>query len=176
MKDNKFNFCPECGSKNICTKNSGRKWVCPDCGFELYNNTAAAVGLLIQNEKGELLFEKRAKEPRKGFLAFPGGFCEPDESGENAAVRECFEEIGVRPLSVEYICSYSNTYIYKDVVYKTCDMFFTADLPAGAQLKAEESEVSGFEWVGVKSAEDVEKIPLAFVSAKNTLLKWLETK
>ena len=55
-------------------------------------------------------------------------------------------------------------------------MFFTAVLPAGAQLKAEESEVSGFEWVDVKSAEDVEKIPLAFVSAKNTLLKWLETK
>ncbi|MBP5751778.1 MAG: NUDIX hydrolase, partial [Treponema sp.] len=68
MKNNRFNFCPECGSKKIQTLMNGRKWLCPDCGFDLYNNVASAVGLLILNSRGEILMEKRAKEPRKGFL------------------------------------------------------------------------------------------------------------
>ena len=119
MEDNKFNFCPECGSQNIKTLMEGRKWKCNDCTFTLYNNVASAVGLLIRNSKGEFLFEKRAKAPRKGFLAFPGGFTDPGESAEEAALRECKEETGVRPASVKYLCSFANTYAYKNVVYKT---------------------------------------------------------
>ena len=65
---NDFNFCPNCGGKNIQNLNM-RKWKCDDCGYTLYNNVAAAVGLVIQNAQGKILFEKRAKDPRKGFLA-----------------------------------------------------------------------------------------------------------
>ena len=80
MENNRFNYCPECGGRNIATENNGRKWKCPDCGFTLYNNVASAVGLVIINDRGEVLLEKRAKEPRKGYLAFPGGFVDPDET------------------------------------------------------------------------------------------------
>ncbi len=66
---NDFNLCPVCGSKNIKSP-AGRKWLCGECGFDLYNNTAAAVGLLIFDKDKRLLLEKRAKEPRKGFLLF----------------------------------------------------------------------------------------------------------
>ncbi len=176
MESNKFNFCPECGSKAIETKMGGRKWLCPECGFDLYNNVASAVGLVIENDKGEVLFERRAKEPRKGFLALPGGFTEPDESGEGAALRECKEEIGVEPLSVSYICSYPNTYAYKGITYKTCDMFFSAKLPPQAELKAQQGEVSEFLWLKLESTEDVEKCPIAFDSAKKTMLTWLAQK
>ena len=87
MENNRFNLCPECGGRNIATENNGRKWKCPDCGFTLYNNVASAVGLVIINDRGEVLLEKRAKEPRKGYLAFPGCFVDPDESLEEAAAR-----------------------------------------------------------------------------------------
>ena len=174
MKDNNFSFCPNCGSKNIKTVNAGHKWLCPDCEFDLYNNVASAVGLLIQNEKGEILLEKRAKDPRKGFLAFPGGFTDADETAEEACIRECKEETGVAPLSVEYLCSYPNTYIYKDIIYKTCDMFFTAALPPHYTLKRQEGEVDSFVWKKITGKEDIEACPLAFDSAKKTLLNWLK--
>ncbi|MBP5452785.1 MAG: NUDIX domain-containing protein [Treponema sp.] len=176
MKNNRFNFCPECGSKKIQTLMNGRKWLCPDCGFDLYNNVASAVGLLILNSRGEILMEKRAKEPRKGFLALPGGFTEPDETAEEAASRECEEEIGVRPLKVSYLCAFPNDYEYKSVQYKTCDVFFTAILPPEFELKPQEGEVESLVWIKVQDEADLEKYPIAFESGRKTLLKWLEEK
>ncbi|WP_407397406.1 NUDIX domain-containing protein [Treponema sp.] len=170
MENNKFNFCPECGSKNILTEDNGRKWKCPDCGFTLYNNVAAAVGLVIVNSRNEVLLEKRAKEPRKGYLAFPGGFVDPDETLDEAARRECREEIGTEISSIKYIASFPNTYEYKNVVYKTCDVFFEAMIAPQAELKFQRSEVAEIVWYPCGTKEDVEKIPLAFDSARKTLL------
>lgn len=172
---NDFNFCPNCGGKNIQNVNM-RKWKCDDCGFTLYNNVAAAVGLVIQNKNGKVLFEKRAKEPRKGFLALPGGFVDPNETAEEACFRECKEEIGVEPLSVNYIATFPNTYEYKNVLYKTCDIFFEAVLPENAELHAQEGEVLGFEEVSIKNEEDLKDVPLAFESARKTLTLWLKDK
>ena len=172
---NDFNFCPNCGGKNIQNLNM-RKWKCDDCGYTLYNNVAAAVGLVIQNAQGKILFEKRAKDPRKGFLALPGGFIDPDETAEEACFRECREEIGVEPLSVKYIASFPNTYDYKNLRYKTCDIFFEAILPSNAELHAQEGEVLGFEEVSIKSEEDLKDVPLAFESARKTLTLWLNQK
>ena len=176
MEKNQFTFCPSCGSKSIQTELGGRKWFCPDCGYTLYNNVAAAVGIILENEKGELLFERRAKEPRKGFLAFPGGFSEPDETGEEAVQRECREETGIVPEDIQYLCSFPNTYEYKGIRYKTCDLFFTARLPKDFVLRPQQGEVSAFEWVKIESKKDIENCPLAFVSARNTLATWLLKK
>lgn len=150
-----------------------RKWLCSECGFDLYNNVAAAVGLVIKNGEGKILLEKRAKEPRKGFLAFPGGFVDPDESAEEACIRECREEIGVEPVSLKYIASFPNTYDYKNIRYKTCDIFFEAVLPENAKLKAQEGEVDGFEEVLIRNEEDLASVPLAFESARKTLKLWI---
>lgn len=179
---NQFKFCPKCGSKNI--ESHANKWLCPECGFDLYNNVAAAVGVLICDKQNNVLMEVRAKNPRKGFLAFPGGFVDMDESVESAAVRECREEIGVEISGVKFLCSYPNTYEYKEITYKTCDVFFTADLPSQytsikeyiSTLKKQESEVLGFESCKIETVADVEKLPVAFDSAKKTLLKYIEMR
>ena len=171
MSMNDFNFCPKCGSKSINYVDS-KKWVCPDCGFTLYNNVASAVVLL----------ETRAKEPRKGFLALPGGFTDRDETAEQAAIRECFEETGLKLESVEYLCSFPNDYEYKNIAYKTCDIFFTASLPKEfdtiaqliTTLEKQSGEVSGFSQVRITSEEELSKVPLAFASAKATLKLWLK--
>jgi len=178
---NDFKLCPMCGSRKIVNVHN-RKWLCENCGFVLYNNVAASVGVVIADRNGNVLFEKRAKEPRKGFLALPGGFVDPDESVEEAAVRECREETGVALSSVSYLCSFPNTYEYKNIVYKTCDFFFTAALPPDVpdidaliqKLHGEESEVLGFESVRILSGEDIGKIPFAFGSAEKTLQFWIK--
>ena len=91
------------------------------------------------------------------------------------------EEIGAKVKNVKFLCSNPNTYEYKNIVYKTCDMFFTAELDYQdedsdmetliSKLKAQESEVQDFVYYKVQTLEDVEKIPLAFESAKKTLVK-----
>lgn len=181
---NDFNMCPICGSKNIIN-HGNRKWVCQDCGFDLYCNVAAAVGIIIQDKNHNVLFEVRAKEPRKGFVAVPGGFVDFNESAEEAVVRECREEIGVEIKSsdLKFLCSAPNTYVYKNIEYKTCDLFFKAELPstfASIQdfiktLTPEESEVSAFKVYKVETLDDINKIPLAFESARFTLKKLVET-
>ena len=172
---NDFSFCPSCGGKNIRNV-SMRKWFCPDCGFDLYNNVASAVGLVIQMGEGKILLEERAKEPRKGFLAFPGGFVDPDESAEEACVRECAEEIGAAPISLKYIAAFPNTYEYKNIQYKTCDMFFEAVLPENAELRTQEGEVLGLREVFVRNERELADLPLAFDSARKVLALWLRNK
>lgn len=173
---NDFNMCPMCGSKKILN-HGNRKWFCSDCGFDLYCNVAAAVGVIIKDRNNNVLFEIRAKEPRKGCAALPGGFVDFDERAEDAVIRECREEIGVEITNAEFLCSFPNTYQYKNIEYKTCDLFFTAELSDKydsieefiKSLTAEESEVLGFKAYKVENLTDIENIPLAFESARNTL-------
>lgn len=57
----------------------------------------AAVGLLIK--EGEILFIKRAEregDPWSGQIALPGGFLKEGETGEQAVVREIFEETALK--------------------------------------------------------------------------------
>ena len=179
---NDFKICPMCGSQKIeCCGN--RKWICPECGFDLYNNVAAAVGLVIFDDQFNVLFEERAKHPKKGFAALPGGFVDFDESAEEACVRECREELSVEicPKDLKFIASFPNTYVYKNIEYKTCDLFFYIKLPKKynslkdfmRDLKPEISEVSKLVCYRVSNEEDIAKIPLAFESAKKTLLKFV---
>lgn len=195
LMKNDFNLCPMCGSKNIRNKND-RKWFCPDCGFDLYCNVAASVGVLIFDDEKNFLFEKRAKEPKKGLWTQPGGFIDADESAEEAVERECREELGASVTDIRYLGSYPNTYEYKKITYKTCDMFFTAKIAGesadggdggavregdgckvgrrglkilAAKLNAQKSEVEEVVVQKISSAAEIDSLPLAFVSTKNAL-------
>ncbi|MBI5403210.1 MAG: NUDIX domain-containing protein [Ignavibacteriae bacterium] len=54
--------------------------------------------LYIKNTIGDYLLLERVKEPNKGFLSPPGGKLDIDkaESPVACAVRECFEECGIK--------------------------------------------------------------------------------
>jgi 8-oxo-dGTP pyrophosphatase MutT (NUDIX family) len=111
-----------------------RKVVCPDCGFTLYFNTAAAVAALIFDSEGRLMVVSRNREPQKGLLDLPGGFVDFGEDAENALKREVSEELGVDVEVCGYHKSMPNTYLYKGILYHTLDIFFTCraangDLP-----------------------------------------------
>ena len=182
MKDF-FKMCPSCGSKKIQFPNN-RKWVCPDCGFELYNNVAASTGVIFCDNQNNILFELRAREPKFGCYDLPGGFVEPDETAEAAAIRECREELGVEIKEMKFICTNPNTYEYKGFACKTCDIYFAAKLPPEYKtiddfiksLKIEEEELSGLVSVKIESEEDIDNAPLAFESARKTLKKWIKMR
>ena len=172
---NDFKFCPLCASQNITNINN-RKWECLDCGFVFYNNSATAVGVIIVNDSGQILFEVRAKEPKQGLLDVPGGFVEHDETTEQACLREIKEELGVDITALKYLCSFPNTYEYKSIQYKTCDAFFVAKIKDNSKFNLQYDEVSDVKWCSLESGQDLINLPLAFDSAYRALDFYLKNK
>lgn len=68
---------------------------CPNCKYTHYANPALAVGVVVTDEQDRVCLILRGEEPRKGFWGLPAGFMEGDETAEEGAVRECFEETGL---------------------------------------------------------------------------------
>ncbi len=166
-----FIHCPNCTSKNFDFLNQ-HKWSCTNCGFEYFHNVAASVAALIVVDN-EILLTKRAKEPKKGFLDLPGGFVDPNESLEQALTREIAEELGVDLNISTYLTSCSNTYTYKNIIYKTCDSFFICYLTKKPKISADSNEISSYQWIDLKQINDSK---FAFESSKLAIQKMLSTK
>ena len=71
-------------------------------------NPAAATVAFILNSKGELLVEKRKREPAKGMYDLPGGFADMRETAEQGVRREVLEETGLTVNHVQYMFSLPN--------------------------------------------------------------------
>ena len=130
-----FQYCPFCGTKKIQYEKN--RFNCPDCGFVYFHNTAAATGCVIQAGE-KLLLLVRGREPALGKLDLPGGFVDPGEGVLEGLRRELLEELHWAPpvppgkaLADVYrlFASFPNTYPYKNIVYNTCDLFFTVSAP-----------------------------------------------
>lgn len=161
---NVFKFCPKCGSPEFRVTGS-RSFCCSSCRFEWYINSSAAVAVLLFNEKGELLFTRRAVEPHRGKLDLPGGFIDPMETAEQAAIREIREELGVEIHSLKYICSFPNEYVYSGISVFTLDLAFYARTSSFDQMRPMD-DISAFEFYKPEEL-DLEELPS--VSMKNIL-------
>jgi len=146
-----FQYCPSCGKKGI-RFDERNKFDCPDCGFVYFHNTAAATGCVIQaGERIVMLVRKR--EPGRGKLDLPGGFVDPGEGILEGLVRELREELSWEPLVLsgqsladvfKLFASFPNVYLYKNISYNTCDVYFTISAPGLSEkdLKAEAGEIT----------------------------------
>lgn len=104
-----YNYCPVCGSKLEEDKieNSLHK-LCSnsDCDFVHYLNPKPTVGVIAVRDK-KLLLIKRAVDPGKGLWSLPSGFIDPDETAEEACLRELKEETGLTGEISELLGVYS---------------------------------------------------------------------
>ncbi|USD67906.1 NUDIX domain-containing protein [Vibrio sp. SCSIO 43136] len=162
-------YCPKCGEASF-NHVAANQYVCHQCQFTYFQNVAAAVAVAIVCGD-ELLVVIRGRDPMRGHWDLPGGFVDPDESLEQACVRELEEELGLnQALKLEFIGSFPNTYPYKEVVYKTCDVLFGCRLATKPNVVAND-DVSGFQWVKIA---DVVPEKFAFESSTR-ILPWLNT-
>lgn len=120
-----FKHCPRCAAARTGEGDAVR-FICEACGFVYYYNVAVSAAVVIASSNGELLFIRRARDPGKDKLAFPGGFIDRGETAEGAAIREVREECGVRLDRVAFLLSFPNLYAYREVEYPVVDLFFTA--------------------------------------------------
>jgi ADP-ribose pyrophosphatase YjhB (NUDIX family) len=192
-----FTYCPSCASQNIRFEKN-KVFRCPDCGFTYYHNIAAATGCVITVPSGEgssvhdggsgregggrIVFLVRGKEPAKGKLDLPGGFVDLKEGALDGLIRELQEEIGWTPLipqgesaahCVTLFASFPNVYPYKNIVYNTCDLFFTCSAPGLTEgdLHLQESEVAGVRFL---KASEINYDDLAFDSTRRAIRAFIE--
>lgn len=167
----KFNYCPECGSKHF-EVNDEKSKRCENCGFTYYMNPSAATAAFILNDKGELLVERRGKEPAKGTLDLPGGFADADETAEEGIAREVMEETGLEVESVEYMFSIPNVYRYSELDIHTLDLFFRCTVGGGQMPKAAD-DAAECQWIDLK---DIHTEQFGLRSIRQALYKFLEAE
>jgi ADP-ribose pyrophosphatase YjhB (NUDIX family) len=171
-----FKYCPSCGSPKIRFERN-KVFHCPDCGFSYYHNTAAATACVISDGRvpaeEHILFLVRARDPGKGKLDLPGGFVDPGEGAIESLRRELREELGWEPAGEPVLfASFPNIYPYKNIVYNTCDLFFTLSAPELADralttlINIEESEVREIRFLRYS---EIDAGDIAFESVKKAL-------
>ncbi|WP_126452373.1 NUDIX hydrolase [Sulfuriflexus mobilis] len=93
-----MNYCSQCGGGVILSVPEGDnlpRHVCGQCGEIHYQNPKVVVGCIPEYGQ-QVLFCKRAIEPRLGYWTLPAGFMENAETTAEGAARETLEEAGAR--------------------------------------------------------------------------------
>lgn len=149
-----FRHCPKCGSESFVedTEKSKR---CEACGFVYFMNPSASTVAIITDEMGRLLVVRRSKEPARGTLDLPGGFCDCHETAEEGVRREVLEETGLQVVETKYLFSLPNTYQYSGLDIPTLDLFFHCRVAStsGATAMDDAAEVLWLPWQDVKPSD-----------------------
>jgi ADP-ribose pyrophosphatase YjhB (NUDIX family) len=141
--------------------------LCEDCGFAYYHNIAAAVAIVFTFED-KVLFTVRNVDPDKGKWDLPGGFIDPNETAEEAACREIKEELGIEisTSDLKYITTSPNNYLYKNVPYRTMDIFYECPLKSDVMTINAEDEIQELIWV---KRSEIELNQIGFVSIRKVI-------
>ena len=159
-----FRYCPKCGAELVCRmlkEGEPERLICSACGFVLYlDPKVAACAICIVD--GGIVLLRRGIQPQFGKWVFPGGFVDRGESVPQAAVRETFEEVGLRVSVTGVVDVYS--YPGEDVVV----VVYAADVIGGKlQVGDEAEDVSAF------APEQLPWDDLAFQSTTEALKDYL---
>jgi ADP-ribose pyrophosphatase YjhB (NUDIX family) len=101
-----MNFCSSCGARVTLGIPDGdhlQRHLCTACGAIHYENPKLVVGCVPEHDR-RILLCRRAIEPRRGYWTIPAGFMENDETLQQAAARECWEEALAR-VEIRGLCA-----------------------------------------------------------------------
>jgi len=156
-----YKFCPKCGGDLDNLK-------CQNCGFVFYQNSRPTAGIVILNDKNQVLLMKRAADSRIGKWSLPGGFLENFETPEEAVLRETKEEIDVEVQIENFLLFSISKYIYEGGGY-VLPIHFRGRIKSGEPKPTKfASEVRWFD------RKDIPWDDIAFESNKKALKKVFE--
>lgn len=108
----------------------------------------------LPEKKLQLLMIKRAGHPFIGHWALPGGFVEPDESTEQAARRELFEETGVNDIYLEQLYTFSDPGRDPRMWVMSCAYMALADKSSTDLIAGDDADSAGWFDVSLKTISD----------------------
>ena len=160
-------FCPNCGQPVAMQVPEGDhlpRHVCTACSTVHYHNPKIVVGCVPEHE-GRILLCKRAIEPRYGFWTIPAGFMENEETLQQGAARESWEEALARveigsPLAIVHVLHAHQVHV----------MFRARLLEPEIGAGPESLEVALLE------PREIPWGDLAFPSVRYALERWLEDR
>jgi ADP-ribose pyrophosphatase YjhB (NUDIX family) len=124
---------------------------------------------VVVGDDGRVLLARRAIDPGAGLWDLPGGFCEPDETPDVAAVRELREEAGVEIELTGFLGHIVDVYGPDDD--RTLNAIYVGRITAGEPLP--DDDVAELVWVepdALPPAADV-----AFANTVEALRRWRAT-
>ena len=157
-----FQFCPRCGASRSSDNQRQSPLVCKECGLVFFFNPTVASAGFIFDQRGRVLFIRRAKDPGAGKLGVPGGFIDFGETAEEGYRREVREEVGIEIDQLRFLGSFINSYPYKEVTYPVVDLYFTA-VAVNPNEAIPLDAVAGIEW---RLPTDVKDDEIAFASLR----------
>ena len=166
----KFAYCPVCGSRHFEVNNFKSK-KCRDCGFTYYANPCSATAAFIVNDRDEMLVVRRAKEPAKGTLDLPGGFCDMGETVEEGMRREIKEETGLEVHDIQYLFSSPNVYVYSGMGIHTLDMDFLVPIHGETVAVTAADDAAEARWIAIN---EVNPADFGLTSIRNAVIRFLK--
>jgi ADP-ribose pyrophosphatase YjhB (NUDIX family) len=116
---------------------------CPDCGYIAYENPKLVAGAVVSVD-GRILLCRRAIEPRTGFWTIPAGYMELNETPEDGAKREAWEE-ACAVIAIDALLA-----VYSVPRISQVQMIYRATLAEpGFSAGPESQEVALFDWAGI---------------------------
>lgn len=105
----------------------------------------------MTNADGALLLVRRSVDPWRGHWDIPGGFCEEDELPADAAVREVFEETGLRVETLGLVGMWIDRYGGGAGVDVTLNCYFAARPVGEIRLTIDPAESSDARWFAAEA-------------------------
>lgn len=120
-------------------------------------------GVLVKRQDGKYLLVKKANNvgPYAGMYLTPGGGVETGEAADDAALRELYEEAGVKVKNLKRAYFDDDvTENWQGIKRHYIMLLYTADYESG-ELRQTEGNDDQFEDVGWYSADELKKMPLS---------------
>jgi ADP-ribose pyrophosphatase YjhB (NUDIX family) len=159
-------FCGLCGGAMQMREvllDRKRYKVCAVCGFIDFPGPKLVAGCLVI-EMGRVLLLRRGTAPQVGKWTFPGGYVEIDETPDQGAVRETYEEVGMRVILGKLLGLFSDPANPLAAVA----VYLAQPGSEAPGLSEEATEVKYF------APHDIPWSDLAFHTTEAALRSWLE--
>lgn len=154
-----YKYCPQC--KHDMELVGGNPH-CPVCDVTIYSNVVGAAAMCIIKD-GNVLLSRRAIEPFKGDYDLIGGFIIPEETPEQAAIREAKEETGLDVKITGLLGIYSDQYGEGS---HTLGIHYLGEITGGVQHAGDDAAL--LEWVDIKAIPD-EALTTGFRNVRESL-------
>lgn len=109
-------------------------------------NVMVGVGVVLYNEKGQVLLCKRISKHGNGSYSIPGGSVELGEEIESCAAREVQEETGILLNKFNFIGVTNNLKTYQEEGVHSVSIIFSCNDFSGDPIVLEPTKHESWEW------------------------------